>query len=492
MRIHHVPLVHVPLVLAAALAAACATTSETPPPGASTAPMVHPPTGTRWVMKSTVHNERTSTTQVHAVTRTVLRDGSYQGKPVYRISNGPGVDLYDQATGSWLAQLDRNAQELESHEPHSGDFSSPLWVGKEWVARFTRHQRKTGTVYHNSTLVWTVKALEELTVPAGTFKVYRVEAWPEERQFVKKWTRWYAPELKIVVKEITEAMEDFTQIGAWRDPLKPPVKTTEELVSYSTSAQLIPSLVATLRDGETRLATLWDLAHIGPPAREAMPALIGVLRSERLAAVRTAAVVAVRAIGVTSSDVPALVPALGDPDINVRIPLVAVLKPHAAEARSILERQMTGADVEGRKTAARALGGLGRELPSEVLPVLGRALDDADAQVRATVVHALADVGSPAMSALRGALRHRDGRVRATAVQVIITVPEQQADAIAAIIPLLDDTDVTVRTHAVQALGAMGSMAGAARERLTRIAERDPSPEIRELAKRALEDLGPR
>lgn len=79
----------------------------------------------------------------------------------------------------------------------------PMKVGTEWpVAR--KFANPSSAESGNAKVV----AYEELTVPAGVFQCYRVEAhavmtnklYSEQR----KWTRWYCPDVKWIAKEIVE------------------------------------------------------------------------------------------------------------------------------------------------------------------------------------------------------------------------------------------------------------------------------------------------
>jgi hypothetical protein len=69
-------------------------------------------------------------------------------------------------------------------------------VGKSWTNtfRYTNHQRGR-TV--NVVGVWRVEAYEDITVPAGTFRVFRVSY----RDGATDVIHWWSPELGISVKE---------------------------------------------------------------------------------------------------------------------------------------------------------------------------------------------------------------------------------------------------------------------------------------------------
>ncbi len=48
-----------------------------------------------------------------------------------------------------------------------------------------------------------VAAYEEITVPAGSFKAFRLESTPAENSGVRK-ILWYAPEIQLYVKRVSE------------------------------------------------------------------------------------------------------------------------------------------------------------------------------------------------------------------------------------------------------------------------------------------------
>jgi hypothetical protein len=82
--------------------------------------------------------------------------------------------------------------------------SYPLTLGKEWAIAM-----KYESPNWSETGKAKVVAFEELSVPAGTFKCFRIDA---ETSLVNKtyshrrfWNRWYCPETKWIAKEIVES-----------------------------------------------------------------------------------------------------------------------------------------------------------------------------------------------------------------------------------------------------------------------------------------------
>lgn len=165
-----------------------------PPPGAVKVDREFPAPGTKWVIRSTDHTGAETTATI-----TALGDGTYEGKPVYRVSDGVDVLVFDKATHSWVATL-RGDKERFSASPHDGSGSSPLWVGKTWPASFTYYDRERGRSFSGVTLWWKVAAHEDVTVPAGTFKALRLEG---SNPFSST-TLWYAPSIKLIVKRVFE------------------------------------------------------------------------------------------------------------------------------------------------------------------------------------------------------------------------------------------------------------------------------------------------
>jgi hypothetical protein len=172
----------------------CATMATEPPPGALKVEVGAPAPGTRWVSR-TVDHTGTSTTE----TWTAIEDGTYEGRPVYRFTNGVDLSIRDKATRSWIATV-REGKARFAASPHDGSFSPPLWVGKGWRAIYAFYDHERGRSFSPVDYTWRVAASEDVTVPAGTFKAFRLEASNPFSNTI----HWYAPEAKLVVKRIYE------------------------------------------------------------------------------------------------------------------------------------------------------------------------------------------------------------------------------------------------------------------------------------------------
>lgn len=185
-----------------------------PPPGAVKADLGFPAPGTKWVARIVPQSGATVT-----ITYTVLGEGTYEGKPVYRVSGGIDTLVYDKATGNTVAIL-RMGKEASAYSPHAGPFSWPLYVGKSWTASYTYHDSTRGMAVGPVKEEYRVAAYEDVVVPAGTWKAFRIESEAGGNSFS---TIWYAPEIKLIVKRVNE-----TTIG---HPLGA-TKSVYEIIEY--------------------------------------------------------------------------------------------------------------------------------------------------------------------------------------------------------------------------------------------------------------------
>ena len=119
------------LSLMSLLGSCVVTASESEPPaGGVRAEMGFPAPDTKWVARFANQTGSSAT-----ITYTVLGEGTYEGKSVYRVSGGFDTQVYDKATGNMVAIL-RMGKEANAFEPHEGTFSWPLYLGKSWTASY--------------------------------------------------------------------------------------------------------------------------------------------------------------------------------------------------------------------------------------------------------------------------------------------------------------------------------------------------------------------
>lgn len=164
------------------------------------------------------------------------------------------------------------------------------------------------------------------------------------------------------------------------------------------------------------------LGEMGPAAKDAVPVLIELLKSEhRDYSVRQAAAEALGSIGpVTNKVVPTLVYVLEKGDWRVR-----------------------GA-------AANALGRIGKP----ALPALTRILlESKDSLTRESVALGLGNVGRPAIPLLLEALKDKDDRVRMFAASSLGKIGYAEEDVVLGLVEAITDKDYLVRKEAIESLG---------------------------------------
>jgi CHAT domain-containing protein len=237
------------------------------------APMEFPPVGTRWITRSLDQAGGS-----HLATYTVLEPGSFQGRPGFRVSDEIGVLFFDRAGRNWFATVVRE-KERSGATPHHGTFVWPLEVGKSWVARYQYRDNLRGFRVNRVEASWRVAAEEEVTVPAGRFKAFRLEGGNNGNA----WTTWYAPAVRLVVKEIHERKAGHPAGAA---------RTVTEVVRYAGPGGDpwygfgLEASTAALRRGEGRRAVAFyesgaqDFEARGMPA-EAGQALADLARLAR-------------------------------------------------------------------------------------------------------------------------------------------------------------------------------------------------------------------
>jgi hypothetical protein len=113
----------------------------------------------------------------------------WEGKPTAATESPQGVTLLN-ADGAWPAQLAPDGTLVRSFNPPIG-FDFPLTVGKTWTRSYqvTMHATNKTTSFDT---IWKVEAYEDVTVPAGTFKVFKILYSDTTGQ---ETTYWFDPKL---------------------------------------------------------------------------------------------------------------------------------------------------------------------------------------------------------------------------------------------------------------------------------------------------------
>jgi hypothetical protein len=108
--------------------------------------------------------------------------------------------LVNTETGATVAVV-REGTPLETYDPGFG-WRWPIWVGSSWLvtSSFTDHVR--GRTFDSVKIWYKVAAYEDVTVPAGTFKTWRVDSDAGGGATIT--TAWWNPDLGITVKFLSE------------------------------------------------------------------------------------------------------------------------------------------------------------------------------------------------------------------------------------------------------------------------------------------------
>ena len=137
------------------------------------------------------------------------------GEPAYVINSGRRDLFYRKRDGAWMLERLDGQVDIRVTPPRE-TFAWPLEVGKTWEQLFVLERPREGR--SDSVLrVSRVEAIETVTVPAGTFRAFRVVArnkWNDQVTVES----WYAPEVGQVVKT--------------REPLAAGGEELRELVSH--------------------------------------------------------------------------------------------------------------------------------------------------------------------------------------------------------------------------------------------------------------------
>lgn len=186
--------------------------------------------------------------------------------------------------------------------------------------------------------------------------------------------------------------------------------------------------------------------------RLAIPAMLRALGSDE-EEVRVYGAVGIGLAGgdVAKQCIPALLQALEDPSVKVRMAATAALGemgPAAVDAIPALEKAV--------KTNIVAVKALGRIAGVRAMKSLEIALKNGqDVMVVQTAAEVLGEIGKPAVEVLISALRHRSPDVRRSAAEALGAIKDTRA--LRPLTSALKDADWSVRLRAANALGEIGN-----------------------------------
>jgi hypothetical protein len=147
-----------------------------------------------------------------------IAERMWEGQRVTAIVSSSGV-LLQNADGKWSVILGPDDKQIISYDPPAG-YDYPLEVAKTWTKsyRMTIHPRNQTIPFD---MTYKIESYEDVTVPAGTFKVFKVSV---SNTIGTEMVQWFSPELGSFVKQIQKRPAS--------SPLGPGTRD-EELISYT-------------------------------------------------------------------------------------------------------------------------------------------------------------------------------------------------------------------------------------------------------------------
>jgi HEAT repeat protein len=242
-------------------------------------------------------------------------------------------------------------------------------------------------------------------------------------------------------KEVQALIDD---LNSWNHDTK--LRALDGLAEKGPEAEAaVPALVDLIkrRDEDVRLHSAMALGKVG---RSALPPLTELLH-DRDADVRY---YGVWAIGLMGPD-----PVVPDPPRN---PEESALKQRLQDKDREVIKLLADHSDQVRRKAAWTLG-QNAPGAAAAAPALVPALGDNDEDVRQAAADALARLGPPAVPFLVDALKGTNAQARAHAASALATLGPAAEKAVPALVPLLKDPDAGLRSQAIQPLTKVGKAA---------------------------------
>ena len=225
------------------------------------------------------------------------------------------------------------------------------------------------------------------------------------------------------------------------------------------ASETVPLLIGALRDrdSQVRYHATMSLGFTGPPAAEAVPAILAAIRPS-LKNQYDVWLYAVDSLPRIRRGVPEateiFAEALGDPDPTIRqnaCDAIARLGPAAKAAMPELEALLNDQDASMRRFAADMLGTIGD--PAATDPLIAALDKETDSFARGTIIGALGDLGSPKTVEPLVRILESKGKDRLCAVWALGCIGPVAHEAIPALEAALADREESVRAAAATALG---------------------------------------
>ena len=143
--------------------------------------------------------ENPDTGKSGTLTRRIIREDTFDGIPCFVMKVGRYEHFYTKDVLGFLGRKRKGKVIVKNSAPYQF-FAWPLRVGRQWKNIFTREKPQEESSYDRDYRV-VVSKLEEVTVPAGKFKAFKIEIyWSYSGALQSEW--WYSPKVKWRVKWI--------------------------------------------------------------------------------------------------------------------------------------------------------------------------------------------------------------------------------------------------------------------------------------------------
>ncbi len=133
------------------------------------------------------------------ITRRIIREDTFDGIPCFVMRRGSSETFITKDVLGYLGNKRKGKVRIRRDAPLQ-PLAWPLKVGKKWNNVFTFERTQEGATWDIDTRV-VVTGLEEVTVPAGKFKAFKIEIYNSYSGNLR-FEFWYSPKVKWFVKRI--------------------------------------------------------------------------------------------------------------------------------------------------------------------------------------------------------------------------------------------------------------------------------------------------
>jgi hypothetical protein len=155
--------------------------------------------GDQWVYEEKSPEAR------RTLVREVVREDAFQAIPSYVVKRANEESFYTKETLGLITVMEEG--KLTLRRDRSGQaFFWPLAVNKNWRNTYAEENLKEPSK-DTIDLSMVISAIEEMTVPAGTFQAARIEAY-DSKSGRLLFERWYSPQAKYYIKTRSYATKE--------------------------------------------------------------------------------------------------------------------------------------------------------------------------------------------------------------------------------------------------------------------------------------------